>query len=104
MSNLLTEVFFAPEEAEKLRVVENISLARLRELADAEREGRVVVLPIKADRIFYAIECDIDGELSVQQYVFDCGYMNTLISEWGKTAFATEAEAYGALAEKGDAT
>ena len=41
MSNLLTDVFFAPEEAEKLRVVENISLARLRELADAERDGRI---------------------------------------------------------------
>ena len=47
MSNLLTDVFFAPEEAEKLRVVEKIDLARLRELAEAEREGRAVVLPCK---------------------------------------------------------
>ena len=46
MSNLLTEVFFAPEEAEKLRVVENISLARLRELAEAERDGQNQYQPI----------------------------------------------------------
>jgi len=41
MSNLLTDVFFAPEEAEKLRTVEEIPLARLRELAKAEREGKI---------------------------------------------------------------
>ena len=35
VSDILTEVFFAPEEAEKLRVVEKIDLARLRELAEA---------------------------------------------------------------------
>jgi len=43
MSNLLTDVFFATEEAEKLRIVDGISLSRLRELAEAEREGKIKI-------------------------------------------------------------
>jgi len=42
--NLLTEMFFAPEEAEKLRVVEEIDIDALRDLATAYREGRVVII------------------------------------------------------------
>jgi len=69
MSNLLTEVFFAPEEAEKLRVVENISLDRLHELAEAEREGRVVVLPCEVGTpvFFIRILCE---------HADDFGYCN----------------------------
>jgi len=51
--NPLTEIFFAPEEAKKLRLVEKIDIARLHELAEAEREGRVVVLPCEVGDIVY---------------------------------------------------
>lgn len=34
----------------------DISIARLRELAEAEREGRVVVLPCKAGQTFFGID------------------------------------------------
>jgi len=81
---------------------EVISLDRLRELAEADRDGRVVVLPIKQDALFYALESDFDGKMHVREYVYDCGYMTVVVEEWGKTAFATKSEASDAIAEKGE--
>lgn len=49
--NRIFEDILTPEEAERLRVTEKISLYRLRELADADAEGRVVVLPVAVDGI-----------------------------------------------------
>ena len=63
-----TEVAYCGEPIDKLFEIENmcydadgnelISLARLRELAEAEREGRVVVLPVAVDELAYTPEGD----------------------------------------------
>ena len=52
---------------ERMDAVKGIDLARLRELAEAEREGRAVVLPKVGETLFYApypkSTTGIDGEL-----------------------------------------
>ena len=45
--NPLNELFFAPEEAEKLRMVEKIDVDRLRELAEAARERDAAIADMK---------------------------------------------------------
>jgi len=124
MSNLLTDVFFAPEEAEKLRVVEKIDITRLRELAEAEREGRVVVLPKVGDTLFYApypkSTTGIDGEplflrntgdgtgvvrRVVVAVMFDNWAAQVPLKRTWKTQEAAEAaRALAATEPKGDAT
>ena len=110
--NPLTEMFFAPEEAEKLRVVEKISLDRLRELAEAEREGRVVVLPCKVGTTVYEAMTvvtwgypDPNFGIRVVEKQFELSDTNAV----GVSIFLTpeEAERRHALAAtdpKGDAT
>ena len=125
MSNLLTDVFFAPEEAEKLRVVDKISLARLRELASAEREGRVMMLPCKVTDLLYVIYSPKHPanpsdkgkwfmatarvnriKLGAKGFSIETWMGSFSESEIGKTVFFTQAEAERALAAtdpKGDA-
>ena len=111
--NPLTEMFFAPEEVEKLRVVEKIDIARLRELAEAEREGRVVVLPCKwvyerigdyaymvdDDEVIEVIVCVIGIGTDGKLYVSVAGnsdeefYAEITEQEFYSTLFETRAEA-----------
>ena len=62
MSRILDYVL-TPDEAEKLRVADGISIARLRELADAENDGRVVVLPCKVGDVVFV---DTEGFMGIR--------------------------------------
>ena len=88
---------------------EAISLEKLREIAEAEREGRVIVLPVKQGSRFYAADAEF-GKIIEQD--FD-EYEVTLLDNkgWGYSAFCrgkasrifkTKSEAVAALAEKGE--
>lgn len=98
---------------------EVIRLARLRELAEAEREGRVVVLPCKVGDLIYDIRGDWEtgkrmliphrvksvyveqkeiGTWEWEMYVSDFAFRVTKNTQM----YFTRAEAARALAEKGE--
>ena len=111
------------ESAERLEIVREIKTDRLRELAKAEQDGRLVVLPGKvvcgtviwwADSNFYAdpIKCEVssfciytgpDGDLQVWMncYVYGPTPMSKSfrMSSIGKTVFLTREEAEDAMKE-----
>lgn len=87
-----------------------IAPARLRELAQADKEGRCVVLPAKLDQIIYqwrksddcpsvsrldGVQISGDGEIT---YPIWCGHLTP--GDFGKTVFLTREEA--ALRRKQD--
>jgi len=82
---------------------EEYDLARLRELAQADKEGRCVVLPAKPDQIIYqwrkgddcpsvsrldGVQINADGEIT---YPIWNGYL--IPEDFGKTVFLTREEA-----------
>lgn len=93
---------------EQLKKIEDIldseyDLDRLRELAQADREGRCVVLPAKPDQIIYqwrkgddclsvsrldGVQVNADGEIT---YPIWSGYL--IPEDFGKTVFLTREEA-----------
>ena len=88
---------------------EGLPIARLRELAVADQEGRVVVLPCKIGDILYRVFAGeifehrvgsmkyfaIQGQWDIETYPF-CSCVESSI---GKTVFLTREEAEKALAE-----
>lgn len=109
VGNLLTEVFFAPEEAEKLRIVEEIKIDRLQEIADAERDGRLVVLPCKVGDTIFSHCWNIKNQKydvctgRVKDVRYDAADGCVMVTDGeryrvlGKTVFLTRAEAEAAL-------
>nr|DAZ70963.1 MAG TPA: hypothetical protein [Caudoviricetes sp.] len=103
-----------------LRDAEEEGVARLRELALADKEGRVVVLPCEVGSTVYTEFCDeiVEkriGQFHVNGYTeprlwadIDCDWTSTQCVRWdlaiGKTIFLTRAEAEEKLKEvqKGD--
>ena len=98
------------ESAERLEIVREIKTDRLRELVQAEQDGRLVVLPCKAgsliyvgrrpaiitrffgyvrERYFHAVFCDENKGIDIP------------FEELGKTVFLTREEAEAALAQEG---
>ena len=102
------------------QAVENMSIERLKELAEADKDGRVVVLPCKVGDTVYMIEriFDIDNgicdEICARKVIGHGGNnLNKLwlvgsggicnayifVSEFGKTVFLTREEAERATEE-----
>ena len=91
-----------------------VPFERLLELADADRAGKLVVLPCKVGDVVYGfhqertilpmvakwIETDADGWTVAAQYV-PMAPKFYLFSDFGKTVFLTREEAEAALALKG---
>ena len=88
-------------------------LDRLRELAQADREGRCVVLPATPDQIIYrwrkgddcpsvsrldGVQINADGEIT---YPIWCGHLTP--EDFGRTVFLTREEADRALEGKRNA-
>lgn len=90
-----------------------IPIDRLRELAQADREGRCVVLPCEVGSTVYMPFCDKVVEMRIGQFHvngytrpriwadIDCDWATTQRVRWdlafGKTVFLTRAEAEAAL-------
>ena len=105
------------ELAARLAAIEDIlgdeyDLDRLRELAQANREGRCVVLPAKPDQTIYqwrkgddcpsvsrldGVQINADGEIT---YPIWNGYL--IPEDFGKTVFFTRGEAEAALRREQD--
>lgn len=96
-----------------LRDAEQEGVKRLRELAKADKEGRLVVLPCKVGSTVYTEFCDeiVEkriGQFHVNSYTeprlwadIDCDWTSTQCVRWdlaiGKTIFLTREEAEAAL-------
>lgn len=89
-----------------------VSADRLRELAQADRDGRCVVLPAKPDQTIYqwrigddcpsvsrldGVQINADGEIT---YPIWCGHLTP--GDFGKTVFLTCEEAEAALRREQD--
>ena len=105
------------ESAERLEIVREIKTDRLRELAKAEQDGRLVVLPSKTVReltMDAGPDCDMkcpvdawDESLGcdlcskAKQFAYERPCTQERLKELGKTVFLTREEAGAALAGKG---
>lgn len=107
----------SPEDAANLHAIlrlgDGMTLMRLRELAVADQEGRVIVLPCKVGDVVYGfhgektilpmvakwIETNADGWTVAAQYT-PMAPKFYQFSDFGKTVFLTREEAEKALAER----
>lgn len=71
--------------------------ARLRELAEADKDGRVVVLPCKVGDTVYMISWRLNGRHEIEERVFSLMYFDP--AKYGKDYFLTREEAEKALME-----
>ena len=105
------------ESAERLEIVREIKADRLRELVQAEQDGRLVVLPQKTvweltmdagpdcdmkcpvDAWDESLGCDLCSK--AKQFAYERPCTQDLLKELGKTVFLNREEAEAALALKG---
>ena len=104
------------ENALRLEAVKDISTDRLRELAEADKDGRLVVLPCKVGDTVYFVNAKKILEFAVVGYAVDETGISWVYSEhvdktghtnertfspdrFGKNTFSTREEAEKALAE-----
>ena len=97
----------------EIKEFEGIPIQRLRELAQAEQDGRLVVLPCKVGDMVYVIgeSCDFcetyldEPERCMRcekgHYVEERGFELWMLSELNESIFLTREEAEAALAGKG---
>lgn len=66
------------DAAERLEIIRGLSAARLRELAEADRDGRCVVLPCKVGSEVWRIydDCEFPGDCGTKQKCNGCEYRN----------------------------
>ena len=84
------------ENAQRLGIIKEISTNRLRELAQAEKEGRLVVL----QNVKYT---DSDGEKALRHAMYMCGVQNNPVTRYTADAIAeklTREAAEAALEER----
>lgn len=92
---------------DRLAAIEDIlgneyDLERLRELAQADREERCVVLPCKVGDTVYQVDDIRVYALEVRNLIYDAGIFAFDESTIGKTVFLTRAEAEAALRREQD--
>ncbi len=68
-------------------------LYRLRELVQADRDGRCVVLPCKPGDTVYQADAERIYELGIRKIIYDCGHIAFDIAAVGKSVFLTREEA-----------
>ena len=94
----------AGTEAERLHFIadtedilgDDYDLDRLRELVQADREGKCAALPCKIGSLVYSHARNFDGK----DYVKETEFWWSDIPQIGKTVFLTREEARGALRRK----
>ena len=74
----------------------------LRDLLQAEQDGRLVVLPCKVGDTVYQIDAERVYESEVKWIIFDCDDIAFDERAIGGSIFLTREEAEAALAQKGD--
>lgn len=86
------------ENAQRLEIIKEIPIVRLRELAQAKKEGRLVVLPCEIGSPVYSHARKLDGA----DYVRETEFWWSDIPQMGKTVFLTREAAEAALEERED--
>lgn len=76
------------------------SIDHLQELAQAEKDGRLVVMPVKEGTKIYRLGYRLGGTYSIEERYFSLTYFRGEIL--GKTIFLTRAEAEAALKKRGE--
>ena len=71
------------------------SYTRLRELAEADKDGRLVVLPCKPGDTVYMISWRLNGRHKIEERVFSLTYFDP--AKYGKDYFLSREEAEKAL-------
>lgn len=83
------------ENAQRLEIIKEIPFVRLRELAQAKKKGRLVVLPCEIGSPVYSHARKLDGA----DYVRETEFWWSDIPQMGKTVFLTREAAEAALEE-----
>ena len=86
--------------SELISIVGGVGLDRLRELAQAEQEGRLMVLPCKEGTKVYRISYRLNQNHEIVKTWFNLTYLRP--DDFGKTVFLTYEEAEAALKGGGD--
>lgn len=81
------------ENAQRLEIIKEIPIVLLRELAQAKKEGRLVVLPCEIGSPVYSHARKLDGA----DYVRETEFWWSDIPQMGKTVFLTREAAEAAL-------
>ena len=81
------------EVAERFRITKDVPVERLKELVEADRDGRCVVLPCKIGSLVYSHARKLDG----QDYMKETEFWWSDIPELGKTVFLNPEAAEAAL-------
>ena len=106
----MADIIHKPTKSEFKRMAVQLGYTRLRELAEADKDGRVVVLPCKVGDVVYGfhgektilpmvakwIETNTDGWCVAVQYA-PMAPRFYRFSDFGKTVFLTSEEAEKAL-------
>ena len=79
---------------------DDYDLARLRELVEADRDGRCVVLPCKIGDTVYQADTERIYGLEVKKVIYDCGHIAFDDEAIGKTVFLTREATEDALKGK----
>lgn len=83
------------ENAQRLEIIKEIPINRIRELAQTEKEGRLVVLPCEIGSPVYSHARKLDGA----DYVRETEFWWSDIPQMSKTVFLTREAAEAALEE-----
>ena len=75
----------------------NCDLERLEKLAEADKDGRLVVLPCKVGDTVYMISWRLNGRHEIEERVFSLTYFDP--AKYGKDYFLSREEAEKALEE-----
>ena len=85
------------ENAQRLEIVKDIKTTRLRELAQADKEGRCVALPIKPGTpVWSTAFCRVDDD-GTEHPTYPWPFDLSMAEEWGREWFLTREEAEKAL-------
>lgn len=82
--------------------IEGISIDRLRKICEAERDGRLVVLPCKVGTSVYTVEyefCNMNPDWSYYD-VLKKKFNLEMIYQWGKDIFPSRKEAEKEIARR----
>ena len=105
------------ENAQRLEIIKEISTNRLRELSQADRDGRCLIVPVKLGQPVYCLQkyfndatmksekrvkCRIVDFIQVASKMFEANGLIYRFSEIGKTVFLTREAAEAALKESED--
>lgn len=79
----------------EIKEFDGLPIDRLRELAEADKDGRLVVLPCKPGDTVYKISWRLNGRHEIEERVFSLTYFDP--AKYGKDYFLTREEAEKAL-------